>query len=74
MRRTRPHCTLLRTQLCVPRSRAQACVFGEINLGDLVKIIRQIKIPAKISSYTVRGNAKLHMTRSGDMRRDHNWR
>ena len=35
--------------------RAQAYVFGGINFGDLVKNspIRQIKIPAKVSGYTV---------------------
>jgi len=33
----------------------RACVFGGINFGDLVKNspIRQIKIPAKVSGYTV---------------------
>ena len=36
-------------------TRAQARVFGGINFGDLVKNspIRQIKIPAKVSGYTV---------------------
>ena len=46
---------------CAPRAyardyaRARACVFGGINFGDLVKNspIRQIKIPAKVSGYTV---------------------
>ena len=35
--------------------RARARVFGGINFGDLVKNspIRQIKIPAKVSGYTV---------------------
>ena len=35
--------------------RARASVFGGINFGDLVKNspIRQIKIPAKVSGYTV---------------------
>ena len=36
-------------------TRARARVFGGINFGDLVKNspIRQIKIPAKVSGYTV---------------------
>ena len=43
-------CTLLRTIML-----ARARVFGGINFGDLVKNspIRQIKIPAKVSGYTV---------------------
>ena len=36
-------------------TRTRARVFGGINFGDLVKNspIRQIKIPAKVSGYTV---------------------
>ena len=36
-------------------TRARARVFGGINFGDLVKNspIRQIKIPTKVSGYTV---------------------
>ena len=43
-----PHATPLRTIMCV-----WARVFGGINFGDLVKKIHQIKIPAKVSGYTV---------------------
>ena len=58
----RPRCALLHAQLHVSRSGARghnyacrACVFGRINFGDLVQNspIRQIKIPAKVSGYTV---------------------
>ena len=39
-------------------------MFGGINFGDLVKIspIRQIKIPAKVSSYTVYSTSRLQLS------------
>ena len=54
MRRTRPRCALLCTWLRVALARAHSHVDG-INFGDLLKNspIRQIKIPAKVSSYLV---------------------
>jgi len=46
---------LLCARLHVSHSRARAYVFGGINFDDLVKNlpIHQIKIPAKVSGYTV---------------------
>ena len=43
-------------------TRARARVFGRINFGDLVKNspIRQIKIPAKVSGYTVHTHTHTH--------------
>ena len=43
-------------------SRTRACVFGGINFGGLVENspIRQIKIPAKVSGYTVYYWAQCH--------------
>ena len=49
------HATPLRTIMRVLRSHAQAHVFGGTNFGNLVinSPIRQIKIPTKVSRYTV---------------------
>ena len=50
-----PHATPLRTIMRTITRIALARMFGGINFGDLVKNlpIRQIKIPAKVSGYTV---------------------
>jgi len=48
-------------------TRARARVFGGINFGDLVKKnspIRQIKIPAKVSGYTVAIGRRMSYTPS----------
>ena len=50
-----PHATSLLTIMRAMMHDVLACVFGRINFDDLVKNspIRQIKIPAKVSGYTV---------------------
>ena len=55
--------TPLHTIMCVIMHVALARVFGGIDFGDLVKNspIRQIKIPAKVSSYTVSFFETLHL-------------
>ena len=68
-----PHATLLRTItwtiMRVVLARVNS-LFGEINFGDLVKNtpIHQIKIPAKVSGYTVcLGSSSSHIDKANHL-------